>query len=115
MAGALNDRNSGIKDDMRQVFPFIVDLSMDLHYNGENLKINGRYGPGRNSRVKENKMQKVTEKILRLSGVHSMGVIGNPGCEGFGSGGGKGSCQASEGGSLRCLGRKCMEMRYSGF
>ncbi len=31
------------------------------------------------------KMIKVTEPVLYLSGVHSMGVIGDPGCEGLGT------------------------------
>ena len=31
------------------------------------------------------KMIKVTESVLRLTGVRSMGVIGDPGCEGLGT------------------------------
>ena len=33
----------------------------------------------------EKRMVKVTERITRLNGVHSMGVIGDPGCEGLGT------------------------------
>ena len=35
--------------------------------------------------MKEAKMVKVTEPILRLADVHSIGVIGDPGCEGLGT------------------------------
>ncbi len=35
--------------------------------------------------MKEKKMVKVQEQILRLPGVHSIGVIGDPGCEGLGT------------------------------
>ena len=31
------------------------------------------------------RMIKVTDRIVRLPGVHSMGVIGDPGCEGLGT------------------------------
>lgn len=34
--------------------------------------------------MKEKKMVKVTESIVRLNDVHSIGVIGDPGCEGLG-------------------------------
>ena len=33
----------------------------------------------------EKKMKRVTERILRLENVHSIGVIGDPGCEGLGT------------------------------
>ena len=33
----------------------------------------------------EKKMQKVPERIVRLENVHSIGVIGDPGCEGLGT------------------------------
>lgn len=33
----------------------------------------------------QKRMVKVTEQIIRLTGVHSMGVIGDPGCEGLGT------------------------------
>ncbi len=35
--------------------------------------------------MKEKKMVKVTEPVLRLPDVHSIGVIGDPGCEGLGT------------------------------
>lgn len=35
--------------------------------------------------MEKNKIQKVSEPIIRLTGVHSMGVIGDPGCEGLGT------------------------------
>lgn len=35
--------------------------------------------------MEEKKIQKVSESIVRLKGVHSMGVIGDPGCEGLGT------------------------------
>ena len=35
--------------------------------------------------MKEAKIVKVTEPILRLADVHSIGVIGDPGCEGLGT------------------------------
>lgn len=35
--------------------------------------------------MNEKRMVKVTEQITRLSGVHSIGVIGDPGCEGLGT------------------------------
>ena len=31
----------------------------------------------------KNKIQKVSDPIIRLADVHSMGVIGDPGCEGL--------------------------------
>ena len=33
----------------------------------------------------KNKIQKVSDPIIRLADVHSMGVIGDPGCEGLGT------------------------------
>ncbi len=35
--------------------------------------------------MEKKKMIKVTEPIIRLPGIHSMGVIGDPGCEGLGT------------------------------
>lgn len=35
--------------------------------------------------MEKNKIQKVTEPVLRLPGADSMGVIGDPGCEGLGT------------------------------
>lgn len=35
--------------------------------------------------MSEMKMKKVTEQIIRLTNVHSIGVIGDPGCEGLGT------------------------------
>ena len=35
--------------------------------------------------MNEKKMKKVPERILRLENVHSIGVIGDPGCEGLGT------------------------------
>lgn len=35
--------------------------------------------------MEEKKIQKVSESVIRLDGVHSMGVIGDPGCEGLGT------------------------------
>lgn len=35
--------------------------------------------------MEKNKIQKVSEPIIRLTGVRSMGVIGDPGCEGLGT------------------------------
>lgn len=35
--------------------------------------------------MNEMKMKKVSEEIIRLEGVHSIGVIGDPGCEGLGT------------------------------
>lgn len=35
--------------------------------------------------MEKNKIQKVSEPIIRLTGVHSLGVIGDPGCEGLGT------------------------------
>ncbi len=40
---------------------------------------------GENNRMDGKRMVKVTERIVRLSGVRSMGVIGDPGCEGLGT------------------------------
>ena len=39
----------------------------------------------RKKNMKEKKMKKVPERILRLENVHSIGVIGDPGCEGLGT------------------------------
>ena len=35
--------------------------------------------------MEKNKIQKVNEPIIYLSGVTSLGVIGDPGCEGLGT------------------------------
>ncbi len=35
--------------------------------------------------MNQNKMKQVQQQITQLSGVHSMGVIGDPGCEGLGT------------------------------
>ena len=35
--------------------------------------------------MNNNKIQKVSESIIRLPGVRSIGVIGDPGCEGLGT------------------------------
>ena len=35
--------------------------------------------------MNEKKMKKAPERILRLENVHSIGVIGDPGCEGLGT------------------------------
>ncbi len=35
--------------------------------------------------MSRHKIQRVSESIIRLTGVHSMGVIGDPGCEGLGT------------------------------
>ena len=35
--------------------------------------------------MERKKMIKVTEPVIRLGQVHSMGVIGDPGCEGLGT------------------------------
>lgn len=35
--------------------------------------------------MNQNRIIRVTEKIVRLAGVHSLGVIGDPGCEGLGT------------------------------
>ena len=35
--------------------------------------------------MEKNKIQKVNEPIVYLSGVTSLGVIGDPGCEGLGT------------------------------
>ncbi len=35
--------------------------------------------------MEKQKMVKVQEQVIRLTGVHSIGVIGDPGCEGLGT------------------------------
>lgn len=52
-----------------------IDLQSEIEYGKENVT----------DMVEKEKIQKVTQPILRLPNVKSLGVIGDPGCEGLGT------------------------------